>query len=315
MHLMTAPDDHPNFEQLVHTIEPHGQLVRAWQLTGGISAHMTALEIRLPDGQHRKLVVRQPNAATLRQNPRAAEAEFHLLQVLQSAAVVTPTPLYLDASGTILGVPCFVMTYIDGEPDYNPPDLTQFARQFAAQLAAIHQVDGTHPALASLPRRTNNLAEKLRERIALLKHVLDEARMHRIITAAANLPQLNPDALLHGDFWAGNALWRDGQLVAVVDWEDAHLGDPLADFAISRLDMAMIFGIPAMQAFTQQYQALMMRLDFTHLPYWDLYAALRAAPNLAAWSEGYPQLGRPDITEHTMRAGHKWFVAQMVDAI
>ncbi len=31
-------------------------------------------------------------------------------------------------------------------------------------------------------------------------------------------------------------LWKDGQLVAVIDWEDAPLGDPLADVANSRLE-------------------------------------------------------------------------------
>lgn len=313
---MTTINEPDKLEQIMHNIEPHSRLLRAWQLCGGISAHMTALEIRLPDGQHRKLVVRQPNEATLRQNPRAAENEFHLLQVLQSRTVVTPVPLYLDASGAILGAPCFVMTYIDGAPDYNPADLTVFASQFAAQLAAIHQVDGSNqPGLWFLPRRANDLVEKLRDKLPLLSHTFSEDQRHDILTEAADLRQVNSDVLLHGDFWAGNALWRDGQLVAVVDWEDAHLGDPLMDFAISRLDMAMIFGIPAMQIFTQQYQALMPHMNFVLLPFWDLYAALRAAPNLAAWAAIYPRLGRTDITEATMRAGHEWFVAQLVDAI
>lgn len=34
---------------------------------------------------------------------------------------------------------------------------------------------------------------------------------------------------LHGDFWHGNLVARDGGLAAVVDWEDARLGDPAAD--------------------------------------------------------------------------------------
>jgi aminoglycoside phosphotransferase (APT) family kinase protein len=36
-------------------------------------------------------------------------------------------------------------------------------------------------------------------------------------------------SLLHGDYWPDNTLWRDGRLVCVIDWEDAALGDPLAD--------------------------------------------------------------------------------------
>ena len=62
--------------------------------------------------------------------------------------------------------------------------------------------------------------------------------------------------LLHGDFWPGNILWRYGQLVAVIDWEDAALGDPLADVANSRLEILWAFGIDAMQSFTHYYQSL-----------------------------------------------------------
>jgi aminoglycoside phosphotransferase (APT) family kinase protein len=60
--------------------------------------------------------------------------------------------------------------------------------------------------------------------------------------------------LLHGDYWPGNVLWHDGKIVAVIDWEDARLGDPLIDLAMSRLDLVWICGIYAMHMFTEQYQ-------------------------------------------------------------
>jgi aminoglycoside phosphotransferase (APT) family kinase protein len=120
---------------------------------------------------------------------------------------------------------------------------------------------------------------------------------------------VNQPALLHGDFWPGNLLWKDGKLVAVIDWEDAEVGNPLADFAISRLDILWIFGLDALHAFTERYQSL-VTLDFSQLAYWDLFAALRPASRIAAWAAGWPQLGRSDITEATMRAGHRWFVNQ-----
>jgi aminoglycoside phosphotransferase (APT) family kinase protein len=37
--------------------------------------------------------------------------------------------------------------------------------------------------------------------------------------------------VLHGDYWPGNVLWRDGRLVGVIGWEEAAFGDPLADLA------------------------------------------------------------------------------------
>ena len=59
--------------------------------------------------------------------------------------------------------------------------------------------------------------------------------------------------LLHGDFWAGNLLWRDATIVAVIDWEEAATGDPLTDVATTRLDLLWAFGPGAMTAFTDHY--------------------------------------------------------------
>jgi aminoglycoside phosphotransferase (APT) family kinase protein len=119
--------------------------------------------------------------------------------------------------------------------------------------------------------------------------------------------------LLHGDFWPGNVLWREDKLVAVIDWEDAKLGDPLTDLAISRLDIACIYGIDAVRSFTEHYRSV-MAIDFTDLPYWDLCAALRfirlAGPNLAEWAAFYLPYGRHDITERTIREQYRSFVEQ-----
>ena len=134
------------------------------------------------------------------------------------------------------------------------------------------------------------------------------------VLASCRLPVLNKPALLHGDFWPGNILWKDGKLTAVVDWEDARLGDPLADFAISRLDTLLVFGQEAMNEFTDCYQAV-SQADLANLPYWDLYAALRAAPHLAEWSAVYPHFGRRDITEELMRTRHTQFLEVTLDTL
>jgi aminoglycoside phosphotransferase (APT) family kinase protein len=49
-------------------------------------------------------------------------------------------------------------------------------------------------------------------------------------------------AMVHGDFRAGNFLYDDiGELIAVLDWEMAHLGDPLEDLAWS-MSRVLSFG-------------------------------------------------------------------------
>jgi len=47
----------------------------------------------------------------------------------------------------------------------------------------------------------------------------------------AGEPPLAELAVVHGDAGPGNFVHRDGRIVAVTDWEFAHLGDPAEDWA------------------------------------------------------------------------------------
>lgn len=287
-------------QMLIQQLFPRGALVRAWALMGGGSAHMSALEVRLPDGSTRRAVVRQPGEAALRENPSAAGDEFRLLRALQAGSLPTPAPYLLDDTGEN---PRFVMEYIEGSPDFAPVDRLRYVRQAAAALAGIHRLDTVD--LPYLPPYDAGFAEKFAERA---DDSPETAAIRAALRAAWPVTSLNPPTLLHGDFWPGNLLWRDGELVAVVDWEDAKLGDPLADVAISRMDMRLILGEDAMHEFTAHYRSL-AAVDFTNLPFWDAFAALRAAPYLEVWAQDFSRLGRPDITEHTMREAHRRFTA------
>ncbi|WIG60540.1 MAG: putative phosphotransferase [Ktedonobacterales bacterium] len=290
------------FAQVVRKLDPHGTLLRAWALQGGVSAQVTALEIARPDGETQKLLVRQHGAVDRAYNPNIAADEYRLLQLLQSAGVAAPAPYLLDQSGEIFPAPYLVIAYIEGEPDVAPTDLSGYIRQFAMQLARIHAVDREHLDLSFLPEQTRRYAHKLRERPAILDDSLDEGHIRDTLASVWPPPQRNPSVLLHGDYWPGNILWHAGQLVAVIDWEDAAVGDPLFDLANSRLEILWAFGTNAMERFTQHYIA-MNAIDLTNLPYWDLCAALRPASKLGEWAADA-------ATEQRMRDGHRWFITQ-----
>ena len=310
---MTVSSEAAGFEALVQTLAPHSRLLRTWPLQGGSSAQMTALTFVRPDGETKIVIVRRIGERALKQDPQAAENEFRRLQLTQALGLATPTPLHLDVTGTIFPTPYLVIEYIAGRPEFTPNPNDDFTRQLATQLANTHRAAGAGPDAAFLPKQATSYAENVGMRPVHVDASLEEGRIRDALERAWPLPQRNAPALLHGDFWPGNVLWRDGQLVAVIDWEDAQLGEPLTDLAISRLDMLWIFGSDAMHAFTQQYQSL-MALDYANLPYWDLYAALRlvrlAGADLTAWAAFFAPFGRPDITEQTIRAHYARFVAQ-----
>jgi aminoglycoside phosphotransferase (APT) family kinase protein len=304
---MTPSQSDNQFEQLAQKITPQSKLLRTWKLKGGVSAQVTALEIERPNGYRQKMIVRQHAAVVLKRSPHIAVDEFELLQLLHSVGVPVPRPYYLDQSGEIFSAPYVVIEYIEGETEFAPSNLPDFIHQFTTHLSRIHGLDCSKLDVSFLPKREQIYAEKLRVRPAHMDEFLNEGHIRDTLEAAWPFPQHNPPVLLHGDFWPGNLLWRDGQIVAIIDWEDAALGDPLADIADCRLEILWAFGIDAMQSFTQQYQ-LLTAIDFTNLPYWDLCAALRPIAQIALW-------GLDAATERTMRERHRWFTTQAFEKL
>lgn len=305
---MSAPDqDTAKFAQLAHQLVPQSKLLRTWVLKGGVSAQVTVLEIERADGQTQRMIVRQHGAIDLQQNPHIAADEFRLLQRLHSAGLAVPQPYFFDQSNELFSSPYVVLEYIDGETVFAPSDLDNYLFQLAAQLAKIHGLRDALADLSFLPDQTAIYQRKLHPRPTKLDDSLQEGRIRDALEAAGQLLQHNQSTLLHGDYWSGNLLWRDDQLIAVIDWEDARIGDPLTDLAVTRLEMLWAFGIEAMQRFTDLYRS-MSALDFSDLPYWDLYAALRPAFKIAEWTTD-------QAAETAMREKHRLFVAQAFDQL
>jgi aminoglycoside phosphotransferase (APT) family kinase protein len=118
------------------------------------------------------------------------------------------------------------------------------------------------------------------------------------------LPTLDdPGVLLHGDLWPGNVLWREGQIAAIVDWEDAAIGDPLRDLAVSRLELFWAYGRDEMDQLTERYRSAQPHVDFDTLPERDLEVAERLTPQLPNW-------GLDPATEATMRDRGEAFIAE-----
>jgi len=277
-------------------------------MVGGVSAQVTGIEIEQSDGQTKKMIVRQHGAADLKRDPHIALHEFNLLQLLRSAGLPVPTPYYVDESGEVLASPYIVIEFIESQQDFTPSELEDYILQLATHLAGIHNVDWQIQDLYFLPLQEKNYTDQLAQRPVFLDESLDEGRIRDALESVWPLPQSNKTVLLHGDFWPGNTLWRGSRLAAIIDWEDAALGDPLADLANSRLEILWAFGMGAMIDFTLQYKSKMKIVDLTNLPYWDLCVALRPASKLSQW-------GLEVSTEQRMRDRHQWFVNQAFERL
>ena len=296
-------------ERLATRIREGAQLAAWRRMDGGSSGLTLELDLRLAGGGAERLVVRRYGERDLRQNPRVAECEFRLLGIAARLGLPVPRPVLKGEPDEDWPTPFVVVERVDGETDFAPTDLHAYLRRLADALSAIHGVDPHKAGLGFLPSQADSMADVLRELPAESSDSLSQRRISDALRTAWPLPSRNQPALLHGDFWPGNVLWKQGEVAAVIDWEDAKIGDPLSDLANARLELLWAFGWDVVSGFTRMYLDA-ARVDDTGLLYWDLCAALVAASNFGAIAEGWasaPMPGRA-VDESELRERHRHFV-------
>jgi aminoglycoside phosphotransferase (APT) family kinase protein len=272
-------------------------------MDGGVSATATFIEAQSADGERQRFVLRQHAEAEAGVVSHvSAVNEGRLLGTLRASGLPVPEPRLAEESGTILAGPFVVMDFVDGAPVTRPPEPAGFTAQLAVALANLHNAGFARTEVPFLPDALQVAGRRLGTRPQAPDDSVSETAIRAALTGSWPPPTLNYQRVLHGDYWPGNTLWRDGELVAVIDWEDAAFGEPLADVGNARLELAMAFGARAAREFTVQYRAAMPGVDVTALPYWDLYAALRPAGQIAGWGLAAPDLDR-------FRAGHREFTS------
>ena len=265
------------FKSIARRIDPKARYVRHWPLTGGVSAQIDALELLLPSAAYRRVVVRRHGAANWKTHADdAMAAEFALHRTLFGAGLPVPEPLLLDVSRSVLPSPFFVMAMVEGTTIVEKGYLQQALRQMANFLLRLHDLNVESLGVAQLPRREDPVSGALE----YLPDISSTAALRAAITRWVTEP--TADALLHGDFWPGNILWKNNQLAAVIDWEDAAIGTVLSDLAICRAELMAMYGEVAMDTFTRYYLEG-LKLETSDLNLWEIYVGSAALASMADW--------------------------------
>jgi aminoglycoside phosphotransferase (APT) family kinase protein len=207
------------------------------RLAGGRS-NLTYL---VADAAGRRWVLRRPPLGAVAATAHDVLREARILQGLQDSAVPVPRVIATCSDPAVTGAPFVLMEFIDGVTCRSPQALEPQARAIASGaladgLATLHAQDVDALGLGDLGRRTGYVERQLARwhaqwesgRTRVLERIEQtwELLRHRV-------PAQRRTALVHGDYRLDNCILRpDGQLAAVVDWEIATLGDPLADLAL-----------------------------------------------------------------------------------
>jgi prepilin-type processing-associated H-X9-DG protein len=256
-----------------------GQVTRVVRLSGGNRRQAWLVDVRSDDGESRELFLRyEPSSAE--DDPYTLWREARICTALSGLTIPLP-PIY----GVHPTVQAVLMGRVPGEANFRAltaePARTAVATDFMRHLAALHRATlGRFTGLSDLASPT------IRDCVV---HELDVwegmYRRNKINDPLAELalrwlrvalPRVDaPPVLVHGDTGPGNFLFADGRVTAIVDWELAHLGDPMEDLAWLSLRTAQE-GFPNFGHRIREYERFTGKeIDPTRLRYHRVFAELR----------------------------------------
>ncbi|MEJ2089220.1 MAG: phosphotransferase, partial [Gammaproteobacteria bacterium] len=199
------------YSDIVARLFPGAELEAVEPLTGGVSADVSRLDVRLADGDTTRLVLRAHGAS---HSGHSAELEYRLLEALHRSGVPVAEPLLLDASGRLLADPFLVMKFVEGTTAIPAGQEGRYIDLMAEVLAQIHALPTRD--LPALPARVDPRPDVF----DYLPEGREWAALRAYLRALADTTYTGPPRLLHGDFWPENLLWRNGSVAAILDWED-----------------------------------------------------------------------------------------------
>ena len=301
------------FEQIAKAIDPNARVVSTRKLVGGIACRMDVLEIHLPDTTIQKVVTRQYWESNTPQSRPPPRGESAILRTLAANQIPAPRVIVAEEqAGEIFGRPAIVISYLDGVPDLAPADLQDWAGQLARAIAKVHAI-AVPDELKSVPRSHINSVTKWMEAPEPPERFVKHEVGVELWNAMRLLwPGVDTTAsqLIHTDFWPGNALWKDGKLLAIVDWEWPALGEPVGDVAYFLSDAAYA-GFDVEKSFLETYERSSGK-PIHDLLFWKMMATAIPMPDIGNWAQGYAELGTRTMYPDDIRRAHTNYIRDLL---
>lgn len=243
--------------------------------------------------------------------------EARIQQLVAGFGTPVPRILAVCSDESVLGVTFYIAEYLEGVviTDAMPAGLdsatSRRAIVFAAAdaLASLHEIDVRQPEFQRFPDPAQYLGRQVNIFSALWGGNTRREIPEMITLGAwlgAHLPTSQRAAVVHGDFRLGNLMFRPDatSLRAILDWEMATVGDPLADLGYflatysspgtvgSVMELSPVTaepGFPSPEDLLDRY-AQRFDLDFDGIGWYEVLALWKSAVFCEAmytrWLEG-----------------------------
>jgi len=302
------------------------RIVGSRRMSEGFSQETFRVDVawQSPDGSHaRSYIVRRLPAAGLLE-PYDTEPEFRVLAALEGTGVRAPRVYWYERDPAIFERPFYVMEYVegavplpiavDGKRVFDDEVRTRLGEDFVANLAALHAVDWRGRALQFLGDPGRGRAAAARE-LARWEEMIARADSpprpmltDAVLWCRRALPSCDEVTLVHGDYRTGNFLVAGGRLVAMLDWEMVHLGDPMEDLGwacmtLWRGESPWMCHLLERDRLYARYEELAGRpVDRGRVRFYEVLATVKMAAimltGIHAWREGRTRDLRMALFDH-----------------
>jgi len=207
----------------------------------------------LKDGRkvEQNIIIRKAPEVGLMDENYDMSIEYRVLTALNKTEAAVPETFWIEDDPEVMGRPFYVMEKVEGaipfppvisfDPNYRlfPDDNERLsiADDFVKNLALIHTCDwkGLGLDFLGVPGPDTGSAlmevEFWEDRITRAGFREKPVIAYAVAWLKDNLVENDRVCLVHGDYRSGNYITRDNRIVAILDWELVHLGDPLSDIA------------------------------------------------------------------------------------
>ena len=188
-------------------------------------------------------VLRRPPRGPLLPTAHDVGREYALISALTKSDLPVPQPVLYCTDESVIGAPFYLMAYVPGfvvraavPPAFNTPaGRASLAEELIKTLVTLHAVDYRAVGLEKLGKPEGYLERQLKRWTGQL----DKSRQRDIPELDAvsewlrdHLPESPAATIVHGDYRIDNVIYAaepPARVLAVLDWEMATIGDPLAD--------------------------------------------------------------------------------------
>jgi aminoglycoside phosphotransferase (APT) family kinase protein len=208
-----------------------------------IAGGRSNLTYEIGDGE-RSWVLRRPPHGHVLATAHDMGREYRVMSALAGTGVPVPATYGLCTDERVLGAPFYVMEKVDGTPyrsaaelaPLGPERVHEISQRLVDTLVALHDVDPVDRGLEDFGRADRFLDRQVRR----WSTQLESSRSRDLPAAdelrdrlASNVPEQSPPGIVHGDYRLDNVLFDQyDRPAAIIDWEMATIGDPLADLAL-----------------------------------------------------------------------------------